>query len=99
MMNVDQSTILHETAILVAVATKGENRDIVFEHLDELELLADTAGVTIAHRMIQERVNPDFATYVGKGKVVELKALIEEHGARLILADDELSPVQIRNLE
>ncbi len=98
-MITEQTRIQQETAIVVSVAKKGEDRRIVFEHLDELAFLAETAHVHVAERMIQERVSPDVGTFIGKGKVEELKALIEEHKAQLIIADCELSPVQIRNLE
>ncbi len=98
-MITENTRIQLETAIIVSVARKGEDRKIVYEHLDELAFLAETAHVQVAERMIQERVSPDRGTYIGKGKVEELKALIEEHKAQLIIADTELSPVQIRNLE
>ncbi len=98
-MITEQRTIQRETAVLVSVAPKGGDRELVFEHLDELAFLAETAMVDVADRIIQERTSPDVATFIGRGKVTELKECIEKHGAQLIIADDELSPVQIRNLE
>ncbi len=98
-MITEKSSIQQETAIVISVGTKGEDRSIVFEHLDELAFLAETAHVNVAEKLIQERVSPDVRTYIGKGKVDELRELIEQHKAQLIIADSELSPVQIRNLE
>lgn len=69
------------------------------EHLDELERLADTAGADVLLRITQERPLPDGATYLGKGKVAELKTHVEMNELQLVLFDDDLSPVQIRNLE
>ncbi len=69
------------------------------DSLDELELLAATAGARIAGRLTQAlpRLNP--ATYIGSGKVEELKRFVAHHNADLVIFDDDLSPVQIRNLE
>jgi GTP-binding protein HflX len=98
-MYTESASIQRETAIVISVGRKGEDRAAVREHLEELVFLAQTAQVHVAETMIQERVSPDVATYIGKGKVQELKELVEQHGAHVVLADDELSPVQIRNLE
>lgn len=91
--------IENEVGIIVSIAQKGSDRALVLEHLDELEFLAGTAGVEIAARMVQERAKPDGATYIGKGKVQELKELIADEQARLVIFDDDLSPAQARNLE
>lgn len=88
-----------ERAIIVAVIKKGADPEVVREHLDELTLLLDTAGADVAGRMTQERDRPDLATAIGKGKVVELKELIESLSAQFVVFDDELSPMQVRNLE
>jgi GTP-binding protein HflX len=69
------------------------------EHLDELERLADTAGADVLLRMTQEKPLPDGATYLGKGKVEELKKHVEMLSLQLVIFDDDLSPVQVRNLE
>ena len=69
------------------------------EHLDELERLADTAGADVLLRMTQEKHLPDGATYLGKGKVAELKTHVEMQSLQLLIFDDDLSPVQVRNLE
>ena len=69
------------------------------ESLDELEELLDTAGGETAGRVIQNLENINKATYVGKGKVAEIKELAEEGGADGIVCDDELSPAQLANLK
>jgi GTP-binding protein HflX len=88
-----------ERAILVAVVRKGSDPEIVREHLDELALLLDTAGADAAARITQERERPEVATALGRGKVDEVKELIEESGASMVVFDDDLTPVQVRNLE
>ena len=78
---------------------KGEPAQVTDEHLEELERLADTAGVDVVGTLIQrlDRAHPRF--YIGEGKAEELKSQVEMDGATLILFDDELSPAQGRNLE
>ena len=69
------------------------------EHLDELERLADTAGAEVVGRLTQQLDRPNPGTYLGKGKVEELRDLVVEREATLILFDDELSPAQGKNIE
>ena len=88
-----------ERAILVGLSRGPGDRLRVQEHLDELAMLADTAGADILHRIVQERRTPDPATFIGRGKVDEISWLVGEHGIRLVIFDDDLSPVQVRNLE
>jgi GTP-binding protein HflX len=73
--------------------------DDAADPLDELERLADTDGVTVVGRMVQPRAHPDPATYLGSGKVGELTELVRDRGAGLVIADGDLSPAQVRNLE
>ena len=78
----------------------GREHDIDTEtSLDELAELVDTAGAVTVGRMIQNREKVHNGTYIGKGKIEELKALIAELDADAIVTDDELSPAQMRNLE
>lgn len=86
-----------EKVILVAVATGDE--DNAEESLDELEELVSTAGAVVAGRMIQNLEHINNATYIGSGKVKELKNLIWETEADAIICDDELTPAQYKNLE
>ena len=88
-----------EPAILVGLSRGPGDRLRVQEHLDELAMLADTAGADIIHRIVQERRTPDPATLIGRGKVDEVSWLVGEHAIRLVIFDDDLSPVQVRNLE
>ncbi|MGA0834359.1 MAG: GTPase HflX, partial [Candidatus Kapaibacteriota bacterium] len=88
-----------ERAIMVAVVPKGSDQNVVSEHLDELELLLDTAGADVELRLYQERARPDVSTALGKGKVEELAGLVEESGVQMVVFDDELTPTQLKNLE
>ncbi len=85
-----------ERGFIVAVLAQGVDAD---EELAELEELARTAGVEPVARMVQHRQHPDPRTYVGKGKLDELKQLYNDAGAEVLLVDDELSPSQQRLLE
>lgn len=88
-----------ERAVLVGVHLRDRTVDQVEASLDELEALADTAGAVVVDRVIQRRDAPDPATYIGKGKVSELRAILEELDADAVVFDDELSPAQQRTLE
>lgn len=88
----------NEIALLVGLDLGSAGED--FERsMDELALLADTAGAKVVDRMVQNRNNPDKTYYIGKGKVEELAALARMHDADLIIFNEELSPSQIRNLD
>ena len=86
-----------ERLILVGVATN--DNDETKESLDELEELAKTAGAITVMKVIQNREKIHPGTYVGKGKIEELRTLIDMYNATGIVCDDELSPAQIKNLE
>lgn len=88
---------LEERVILIAVSTSDE--DDTKESLDELEELADTAGAVTVDKIVQnrERIHP--GTYLGKGKIEEVRERVWELGATGVICDDELSPAQLRNLE
>jgi GTP-binding protein HflX len=88
---------VEERVILVAVCTADEADTIA--SVDELEELVDTAGAVTVDKIIQnrERIHP--GTYLGKGKIEEVKERLEELGATGVVCDDELSPAQLRNLE
>ncbi len=89
-----------ERALLVGAPLKRTNaRHQVSEHLHELERLADTAGAVVVGALTQNLERPNPATYVGKGKLEELRAQIEEQDATVVIFDDELSPAQGKNLE
>jgi len=89
-----------EKAILVGSPRKGSKEVAVLqEHLDELERLVDTAGAQIVGRLTQQIVSANAATLIGEGKVEELKALVAETGATLVVFDEELTPNQGATLE
>jgi GTP-binding protein HflX len=97
MIDIPQKTT--ERAILAALNTKDLNKEIVDEHLNELEELAITAGAETILKITQDKYSADPAFYLGKGKAEELAALAEENEVDLVIFDDDLSPVQVRNLE
>ncbi len=88
---------LIEKVILVAV--KRNDRDNTEESIEELEELVETAGAVTVAKVIQNRENFHSATYVGKGKLEELRVLIDELQATGIVCDDELTPAQMNNLQ
>lgn len=87
-----------EKAILVALDS-GKPGDYLERSMEELVLLADTAGAAVLDQVIQRRNSPDRAYYIGKGKTEELSALVKMREADLVIFNDELSPSQIRNLD
>ncbi|HIZ88162.1 MAG TPA: GTPase HflX [Candidatus Coprenecus pullistercoris] len=88
-----------ERAVVVSVIPQGTDERRVKENLDELEFLALTAGAKSEKRFTQRLERANSRTYVGSGKLDEIKAFIEENEIHLVLFDDELSPSQLRNLE
>lgn len=98
------SDVKAETAILVGLITKDQNEDKTKEYLDELEFLADTAGAVTVKRFTQRVTGPSAVTYVGKGKLEEIRDYIkmkedEEEPIGMVIFDDELSAKQMRNIE
>jgi GTP-binding protein HflX len=88
-----------ERCILVGVSTRTLSRETTEESLDELALLADTAGAEVFARVTQDRDRYDASTFIGKGKVEELRTLVTENAIPLVIFDDDLSPAQVRNIE
>ena len=86
-------------AILVSVLTPDKDEHENEVSLDELERLLDTAGGKLFAKVVQSRPSPDIKSYVGAGKLEEIKELCENNGITLVVCDDELSPSQIRNME
>lgn len=91
--------IEREDAILVGLATREVSKEKVQEHLDELEMLADTAGANTIFKIMQDKSKPDSAFYIGKGKAEEIAELAELNKINLIIFDDDLTATQVRNLE
>lgn len=99
-----QSEAKTETAVLVALITKTQDERKTDEYLDELEFLAETAGAVTVKRFTQRLDGPSSVTYVGKGKLEEIRAYIEaeeeaEREVGMVIFDDELSAKQLRNIE
>jgi len=94
---IERNNVGQEKALLVGVIQPGMTESLIHEHLDELELLAETAGAKIAGRITQRvsKINP--ATFIGKGKAEELLNQAKELDVKLIVFDDELSPGQMKN--
>lgn len=88
-----------ERGILATLHRGNQTQDRVAYSLQELARLADTAGVVVLDQLIQKRDKPDPATYFGKWKIQELAQRIETFEATLLIVNDHLSPVQVRNLE
>ena len=89
----------HERAILVGVATPSARRGQVEDYLEELARLADSAGAEVVHKILQVRHSINSAYFIGRGKAEELSYLAEEKEIDIIIFDDDLSAVQVRNLE
>lgn len=88
-----------EKCVFVSVCSVNNTIDEISEYLDELQFLAETAGVEGEKRFIQNMERPNSKTYVGAGKLEEIKTYITENEIGLVIFDDELSPSQLRNIE
>ncbi len=87
------------TAVLVAIITGKDKIEESQEHLEELSFLAETAGIDARERYFQRLTHPDIRTFVGKGKLEEVKNYVFSNNITNIIFDDDLSPSQLRNLE
>ena len=101
---IETEEIKAETAILVGLITKNQNERKTNEYLDELQFLAETAGAVTVKRFTQKLDGPSSVTYVGKGKLEEIRAYIEaeedaEREIGMVIFDDELLAKQLRNIE
>jgi GTP-binding protein HflX len=90
---------VEEICVLVGVISSDINETIAHEYLDELEFLAETAGAITEKKFLQKMPYPNPKTFVGKGKMEEIRDYIKEHNIELVIFDDELSPSQLRNIE
>ena len=88
-----------EKAILIGLITPDVTKEQAYEYLDELAFLADTAGAKPVRNFTQKLPHPDNKTFLGKGKIEEVRLFAEEEEIKLIIFDDDLSPSQIRNIE
>ena len=88
-----------ETAVLVALITQSQDERKTNEYLDELAFLAETAGADVVKKFTQRLDMANSVTYVGKGKLQEIKDYVTENEVGMVIFDDELSAKQIRNIE
>ncbi len=97
MIEINQSVI--DKAILVAVKTRDISQERIEEHLQELEMLADTAGAETILKIVQNRDRYDSAFFIGKGRAEEIAELAELNEITIVIFDEDLNPTQVRNLE
>jgi GTP-binding protein HflX len=88
-----------EKAVLVGVIQKEQTQEQVYEYLDELAFLAETAGAETVRKFTQKLPHPDSRTFVGKGKLEEIKEYVSGKNISLVIFDDELTGSQITNIE
>lgn len=94
-----QVEYIEEKALLVGVITQQQSEDAVREYLDELAFLAETAGAVTIGRFTQKVEYPNPKTFVGKGKLEEIRQFVKSKSIDLVIFDDDLSPSQMRNIE
>lgn len=90
---------IFETAVFVGIIRQTDSEEKVYEYLDELEFLADTAGVKGVKKFIQKVDKPDNATYIRSGKLEEISTFCEDNSINYVIFDDELTGMQQRNIE
>ncbi|MDO5683260.1 MAG: GTPase HflX, partial [Propionibacteriaceae bacterium] len=95
---VEYRQLLLERVVLVSVWTSGTQED-ADNAMAELKQLAETAGSQVLEGLVQRRSKPDPATFIGRGKVAEVREVVIATGADTVICDGELSPAQLRNLE
>ncbi|RZS99354.1 GTPase HflX [Aquimarina brevivitae] len=95
----ERKEIAYEKAVLIGIVTKTQDEDKLNEFLDELEFLTYTAGGEVVKRFTQKMDMPNPKTFIGSGKMQEVKEYVEENDIGTVVFDDELSPAQLRNIE
>src|SRR6185436_638134 len=98
---IDKKNIIKgsEKAVLVGLVHKDQTEPQLQEYLDELAFLAETAGAVSVKRFTQKLPHPDSRTFVGKGKLEEIRKYVQGKDIRIVIFDDELSGAQINNIE
>lgn len=96
---IDQTDISYEKTILIGLITQFQDEEMSKEYLDELEFLAFTAGGEVKKRFIQKLEVPHPKTFIGTGKLEEVKKFVDENEIGVAIFDDELSPAQQKNIE
>ncbi len=93
------TSIKPEKAVLVGITTPNETEEREREYLEELQFLVETAGGLTVKHFTQKMLRPERATFVGTGKLEEIKAFVKAEEIDIVVFDDELSPSQVRNIE
>lgn len=88
-----------ESAVLVGLITQNQDENQAKEYLEELEFLADTAGAVVKKHFLQRLDMPNYATFVGSGKLEEISDYLKMHEIGTVIFDDDLTPTQLRNIE
>ncbi|MEN8857764.1 MAG: GTPase HflX [Flavobacteriaceae bacterium] len=96
---IDQREAISEKTVLIGVITQLQDETKSKEYLDELEFLTETAGGAVVKRFVQKLEKPHPKTFLGTGKLEDVKAYIDSHMIGTAIFDDELSPAQLRNIE
>jgi len=96
---IEQKEATSEKAVLIGVITQKQDETKSTEYLDELEFLTATAGGVVVERFVQKLDKPHPKTFLGTGKLEDVKAYIDSHNIGTAIFDDELSPAQLRNIE
>ncbi len=89
----------YEKTVLIGIVTKNQDEDKLKEFLDELEFLTYTAGGEVVKRFTQKMDMPNSKTFIGTGKMEDVRVYVEQHEIGTVVFDDELSPAQLRNIE
>jgi GTP-binding protein HflX len=96
---IEKTDLTHEKAVLIGIVTKEQGHDKLKEYLDELEFLTYTAGGEVIKRFSQNMDKPNPKTFIGTGKMNELKEFVDKNDVGTAIFDDELSPAQQKNIE
>lgn len=96
---IEKNQLDYEKVVLIGIVTKNQNEDKSKEYLDELEFLTYTAGGEVLKRFTQKMEMPNPKTFIGTGKMEEVKTFVDQHEIGTAIFDDELSPAQQKNIE
>ena len=88
-----------ESAVLIGVITSQQTEELAKEYIEELAFLAETSGAETKRKFLQRVDRPNSKTYIGSGKIKEIKEYIDANEVDIAIFDDELSPSQLRNIE
>ncbi|GAA4308948.1 GTPase HflX [Pontixanthobacter gangjinensis] len=96
---IEKTDLAYERTVLVGIVTKDQDQDKLEEYLDELEFLTYTAGGEVVNRFSQRLERPDPKTFIGSGKMEDVREFAKENDIGAVIFDDELSPAQQKNIE